>query len=997
MRTPPPEPAIPPLPTPPSSPVALHPPFSPQQNGPSVFQVSRLTRRELVWATVGCALVVTLFLGPTLLAGRFLSPADMLYDYYPWRAEQPTGWRGASNNVLIDSVTQSEPWLGYAARRLHAGALPLWIPDNMLGAPFIGNMQSAVFFPLNWPLLFWPDPALLWVRAWLKLFIAALGMYVLARTVFRVDAVGASLAVLTFTFGAFMTVWLLHPPTASLIWLPWLWWATARVITRPGPRAVAVLAVFVALSLLSGHGETAYHMAEATGLFALFLTWQARRPGQGGSRLIRYFLGIMGIWSAAYLLGALIAAIQIMPFLEYSGQSMATLRRVARQDIPFWVPVRYAWTAISPDWFGNPTQHNWWGTGIGYNDANNYSGILPLLLAPLAFLVRDPLQRRLAAFLAVLTALALGVVYKVPLLFDVALAIPGMRLVFNNRLVMVAEFALGLLAALGVAAICQRGTASSRSLWAVLGGSVAVGLGLGVIVPWLLVPSFFQVPTDSALVNQIWQAAAGRAGGWLLVGGGGLALVIGWTKIRRPWLRLLPGVLPLLLLGDLWTARAGYMPGVAPANYFPATAATTFLQQAPGLFRTIAAEGVLFANTNVMYGFADLRGYDALEPPLYYDLTAGASRTLTQTTPGGLKPSPLWNLLNVRYVLAAPGDDPNYGVDIRQETSTGQTVGEIVGAERPGQTFVAGQDNLAGIQILGATYARPVRGPLLFHLKADPTAARDLVTQELDPTRLANNDYWTITFPPIAQAQGRRFYFYLEAPQTLAGQGATLWYSEGDTYSAGSRMAGQEPAPGDLAFRTLFALTPNAGWFTRVLDGGASGASVFENRQVLPRAWLVHQVEVQPDAAAQVQRLRDSGFDPARTAVLGAPLPTQRPLPTVRPPPEADTVTITRYDPETIEIATQSPAAGLLILSDQVFPGWEATVDTQPGAILPADHALRGVYVPAGAHTVRFQYSPRSFQWGALLTGVGLGLLLLLSAWPRRKELFAIRPPNRVQ
>jgi hypothetical protein len=976
-----------------------HPAFTSRRQpddaeGPRTIPIQQLTRREWVAAAVGCALVAALFLSPALVTGRYLSPADMLYAYYPWRADPPAGWAGPSNSLLIDAVDEHEPWMYYAARQIQGGSLPLWMPDNMIGAPFIGNAQSAVFSPLNWPLFLWPDPAMLWVRAWLKLFITALGMYILARTVARVDPFGASLAVLPFTFGATMMVWLLHSLTGPLIWLPWLWWATALVVARPGPRSVAALAVFVALSLFGGHVETAYHMAEATGLFALFLAWQA---AGGRAQRLRYFLSIIGLWSAAYLLGALVTAIQLLPFLEYSSQSMATLRRIARQDLPIWLPVRFAWTAISPDWYGNPARHNWWGTGVSYNDIINYSGVLPLLLAPLALLTRHPFQRRLAAFLVALIVLTLGVVYGAPLLFDAAMTIPGMRLVLNQRLVLVAEFALGLLAALGMATLRQRAAGSLRAVLVVLGGSVAGWMGLGVVVPWLLASSFFQVPTESALPNQVWQDAALRAGGWLLVSGGVVALLIGWMKSGHRRARLLLGLLPLLLVGDLWTAYAGYLPTVAPPDYFPATAATTFLQQAPGPFRTVAAADVLFPNTNLMYGFADLRGNDALEPPLYYDLTTGANRALTETTPGGLKPSPLWNLLNVRYVLAAPGDDPNYAVDLRQETTTGKTVDELAGAAQPGQTFVAGHDYLAGVQVLGATYARTLHGPLLFHLKTDPQAAQDLITQELDPTRLANNDYWTIPFPPIARSQGRGFYFYLEAPQTPVGQGGTIWYSETDVYQAGSRMAGREPVPGDLAFRTLFANTPDASWFRRVLDGGAGGASVFENQRVLPRAWLVHQAEVQTDAATQPRRLRDAGFAADQTAVINAPLPAQFPLPAAPPPGAADAVTITRYAPETVEIATESAAAGLLILSDQFFPGWEATLDNQATPIFPADHALRSVYVPAGTHTVRFHYSPGSFWWGALLTGLGLGVLLLLGACPRSKTLFGNKQTNRGQ
>jgi uncharacterized membrane protein YfhO len=89
-----------------------------------------------------------------------------------------------------------------------------------------------------------------------------------------------------------------------------------------------------------------------------------------------------------------------------------------------------------------------------------------------------------------------------------------------------------------------------------------------------------------------------------------------------------------------------------------------------------------------------------------------------------------------------------------------------------------------------------------------------------------------------------------------------------------------------------------------------------------------------------------------------------------------------------VEIAATTGAPGLLILADQAFPGWEATVDDAPTPILTADHALRAVYLPAGSHTVRFTYAPLAFRAGAALALGALAALLGLLAWPRR-------PPRR--
>src|SRR5262249_6994268 len=98
-----------------------------------------------------------------------------------------------------------------------------------------------------------------------------------------------------------------------------------------------------------------------------------------------------------------------------------------------------------------------------------------------------------------------------------------------------------------------------------------------------------------------------------------------------------------------------------------------------------------------------------------------------------------------------------------------------------------------------------------------------------------------------------------------------------------------------------------------------------------------------------------------------------------------DKVAIDSYEPENVRISTQSAVAGILILGDQQFPGWEATVDGHAEPTLTVDNALRGVYLPAGAHTVVFAYKPVSFEAGAVASIMAGAALLLLCLTGRRR------------
>jgi hypothetical protein len=678
---------------------------------------------------------------------------------------------------------------------------------------------------------------------------------------------------------------------------------------------------------------------------------------------------------------------------------MALLRRSERQASGgLTLPIEYAWTTFAPDLWGNPARHTWWGTEINYNESHNYIGVMTLLLVPFALFAGDRLKRRLAFLLAALAALALGVAYHAPVLYDMALALPGMSLLLNTRMVLVAQFALSLLAALGIESILRWLPEQRRRL--ALGMALCVGvlLAVGVAVPALWAHDFFGVPPNAPQPNMVWQDALRRAAAVTVVCGVVLGTMVALWVMRPRVARAVMALVPVVLLADLWLAHGDYNPSVAREEYYPQTAATRFLQeqqrQEDGPFRVIAGGagpvGVFMPNINLVYGLSDLRGYDALDPRLYVELAVRAAPGGMRATPGGFNTSRMLDLLNVRYVMSAPGDDPNYVVDVRQEASSGVTVGEIAGQTQPGQTFTSQADNLAGIQVLAAKYGRETLSPLVFHLKDYITATTDLATVRLDPSEFADNSWWNITFPPIKQASKRQFYFYFDAPEATPETAATLWYSKDDAYQEGMRMDGGAPVEGDLAFRALSLADVENPWFVKVLDGGKHAASVYENRQVLPRAWLVHHVQVEPDAATRISLLRDPSFDRAGTAILSEALPpgyeglgARGQGSGVRDQSDAASVTITAYKAEDVRISTRSNQAGLLVLSDLAFPGWEASVDGQPSQIITADHALRAVYVPAGEHAVHFVYAPASFRIGALLTGVGLLATLGLLAWDR--------------
>jgi hypothetical protein len=140
------------------------------------------------------------------------------------------------------------------------------------------------------------------------------------------------------------------------------------------------------------------------------------------------------------------------------------------------------------------------------------------------------------------------------------------------------------------------------------------------------------------------------------------------------------------------------------------------------------------------------------------------------------------------------------------------------------------------------------------------------------------------------------------------------------------------------------------------------GSELFENTEVLPRFFLVHQART----VGSLQEARDlisrKQVDLRRTALVDAAI-------AVAPEGGGDEVKTLRYEPNEIELSTRTSSAALLVLSETYYPGWKAWVDDRPTTIYSTDIALRGVVVPAGVHRVRMEFRP-------LILTISLGISL---------------------
>jgi len=164
--------------------------------------------------------------------------------------------------------------------------------------------------------------------------------------------------------------------------------------------------------------------------------------------------------------------------------------------------------------------------------------------------------------------------------------------------------------------------------------------------------------------------------------------------------------------------------------------------------------------------------------------------------------------------------------------------------------------------------------------------------------------------------------------------------------------------------------------------------SLVPNPTYMPRAYFLYDVRTARTEQELTAAIGDTSWDHRRTAILEQDSPLHAPPPSATPP---GTARVTAYDDNRLDLDAESPAEGILVLSEIFYPGWKAFVDGTETGILRTDFNLRGIVFPPGKHHVEFRFSPSPLVTGGWITAAAMGVCLAGLATPvlRRK-----RPPE---
>jgi hypothetical protein len=163
---------------------------------------------------------------------------------------------------------------------------------------------------------------------------------------------------------------------------------------------------------------------------------------------------------------------------------------------------------------------------------------------------------------------------------------------------------------------------------------------------------------------------------------------------------------------------------------------------------------------------------------------------------------------------------------------------------------------------------------------------------------------------------------------------------------------------------------------------------LYENMYVLPRAFVVGQVEPMEDLDAALEWVQAHDVRHMVAVEGGRPLPPpgERELASTSREVQAEVAWV-RRSPNRLVLDVTLDRSGFLVLSQVWYPGWRVEVDGQPEVLYRVDGVLSGLHLESGSHIVAFVYRPLILGWG--IGGSLVGLTTCLAFLARRL------PPKR--
>jgi hypothetical protein len=171
-------------------------------------------------------------------------------------------------------------------------------------------------------------------------------------------------------------------------------------------------------------------------------------------------------------------------------------------------------------------------------------------------------------------------------------------------------------------------------------------------------------------------------------------------------------------------------------------------------------------------------------------------------------------------------------------------------------------------------------------------------------------------------------------------------------------------------------------------------ADALINYNALGNAWFVPDYKLVENADLEITALND--FDPKRTAIVNKQFGQYLDGFTKG----ADTtgfINLTDYKPDKLTFSYKTIKDQLTVFSDIYYEkGWKAYVDGKLTPHFRANYVLRAMVLPAGKHTLIFEFRPRSYYLGEKISLISSLFLLIIIVGMIGREVYDYTKKNKL-
>jgi len=914
--------------------------------------------------------LLSLFFYDVLFSGKTLSESSLLPGTTP---TGPYHFSGHRPELPFSFDIEGNAWVNepnpYILRRaLDEKKLPSWSPWEGLGMPLIGNLNTEVFNPVKAPLNFFPNPLLQDIFFLLRLLVIGLLTYLFLMEM-RLSQAASLLGSSFFMLCGYSIWWINLHPLSTVMYLPGVFYFYERWRRRKEPISAFFASLFLCCAFAAGKAP---EILMGLSLLFLYAIWNGLRENS--------LRGLAGEGMRVIIVtasGTLMASAVLLPFIELYLRSSPIARAIRTGAASHTIPLYTSVSLFQPLLLG--WKNYFYGAWLHWEPSVllPHASIVILILSLYAVLNLRILKNTLPfiVFSLFLFSMVYGIlpahlVSEIPVIGSIEF------LKYNAMF----YFSLAVISAVAFDDLLS-GNGNRKKFY------------LSVfLVSSLVVIGFFTLYGRSPSGVRDYIIAV------LILTLSGTALVAVSLRFSKDP-HIFGGLVFVLLALELYL----YMPKDHPDRFDPYQYQPyAAVIKGAGPNRIIGSGDCAPPLVSNAIGLFDIRAVSVLLPGDYYTFF---ENLVSFSVPGTNNPNPLFSatspyidLLGVKYIQSQEALE-----NLRLEDEIKFHVASL--------RWVRLFDSMINHSVKGgATYGifkleGEKRFSLFFPMKfafktkiniSDPVLFAGFALKDVSAgvsrrikMRIGDNiaefvirggEGWQDHWLDVSRYKGNDVTITIESEDE--GEGRIVLGNFGLSPGKGEELS---------LYQRLSAMHRRE-FSALEYKGTYAGTRIYENKNVMGRAFILHDTEMVKDLSSVIEKLQQ-GFD-FREAGLLTDINSETADRMNRPFPHGDGADVTRpkemvvirkYSPDVIALDVRSKG-GLLVLSDLFYPGWHVRVNGKEAEVVRVFGVLRGVLIGDGRSDVEFYYRPASFYAGIIISGVTVLIWGLYMSFKRKRR-----------